>query len=118
VIVHNSVDTIQILKRRGIDAELLSLDRSDVPYETFKAKIGEGVIEFPWVDIENPRVFELPQTPEEWFLKEAKCIEKAGTKVVKPPKGTKDVIDAVCGCVYNAIDIGNKRAKKLTAKII
>lgn len=113
-----SVDCIQILKRRGFDAELLSLDRSDVPYETFKAKIGEGIIELPWVNVENSRVFELPQRPEEWFMKEAKTLEKSGTKIVKPPKGTKDVIDAVCGCVYDAVEAGNKRARKITAKII
>jgi len=113
-----SVDCIQILRRRGIESESISLDRTDVPYETFKAKVLSGEVEFPWVNIENSRVFELPQSPEEWFLKEARTIEKAGTKIVKPPKGTKDVIDAVCGCIYNAVEVGNKKARKLTAKII
>ena len=113
-----SVDTIQILNRRGISAELLSLDRSDVPYETFKAKVLDGIVEFPWVNIDDTRVFELPRSPEEWFIKEAKTLEKAGTKIVKPPKGTKDVIDAVCGAVYNAVEVGNKKARKISAKIV
>jgi hypothetical protein len=113
-----SVDFLQIIKRRGIDCDVLSLDRTDVPYETFKSKLLEGIVELPWVDIGNTRVFESPQSPEEWFLKEAKTLEKAGNKITKPAKGTKDVIDAVTGCVYDAVDIGNKRARKLTAKII
>lgn len=113
-----SLDFLQIIKRRGIDTDTLSLDRTDVPYETFKSKVLAGEVEFPWVNIENSRVFELPQSPEEWFLKEAKTLEKAGNKITKPAKGTKDVIDAVAGCVYNAVERGNKRARKLTAKII
>lgn len=91
-----SVDTIQILKRKGFTADNLSLDRSDVPYETFKSKVLEGIVEFPWVDIEDTRVFETPRSPEEWFMRECKTLEKAGNKITKPAKGTKDVIDAVC----------------------
>jgi hypothetical protein len=113
-----SVDCIQILKRRGIDADNISLDKTEVPYETFKSKVLNGDVEFPWVNIENSRVFELPQSPEEWFLKEAKTLEKAGNKITKPAKGTKDVIDSVAGCVYSAVDVGNKRTRKIMAKII
>jgi hypothetical protein len=113
-----SADCMQILRRKGIESELLSLDRIDVPYETFKSKILENVVELPYVNFDNSRVFENPQSPEEWFIKEAKTLEKAGRKIVKPAKATKDVIDAVCGCVYNAVDVGNKKARKLSAKII
>jgi len=119
IFVHNSVDFLQIMKRRGItDCDTLSLDRTDVPYTTFGSKVLEGLVEFPWVNIDNARVFESPQSPEEWFIKEAKTLERAGNKIIKPPKGSKDVIDAVCGSVYNAVEVGNKKARKFSVKIV
>ena len=114
----NSIDFLQIMKRRGIDTDNLSLDKTDVPYETFKSKIKEDIVELPYVNIEDTRVFESPRSPEEWLIKELKSLEKAGNKITKPAKGTKDVADAVAGSVYNAVEVGNKKARKLTAKII
>lgn len=96
-----SIDSQQILQSRGFDVEQLSVDRSLVCYDTLKELFYQKKIVLPFV--EKNKIFS-PVLPEEWLLKELRELELIkATKVDHPPKGSKDVSDALAGAVYNCI---------------
>ena len=114
-----SIDTLQILRKRGYDCEILSMDRTDVPYETYKEQYNTGTIELCNVEYDNPRIYTHPVTPEEWLIKELKNLEKVRTKIDHPLKGSKDISDAHCGAVYNAVEAKGKSGnRKIRASVL
>lgn len=84
-----SVDTLQILKSRGIRAEFLSVDRSLEPYNTLKQ-----LINMKRLDVYKYKILEDE-------LKHLELLQ--GTKVDHPPGWSKDVSDALAGACYSAI---------------
>ena len=81
-----SADSIQLLKSRNIDAEVLSCDKTMAPHEMLKSAIIEKRLDYP---------------PYELFFEEIEGLELIkGKKVDHRPKGSKDVADAVAGVVY------------------
>lgn len=82
-----SRDTLQQLQQKGYAADLVSVDTSMEPYETLKTAIYEN------------RLFVYDYPP---LLKELQQLEKDAVrrKVDHPPKGSKDVADALAGCCY------------------
>jgi hypothetical protein len=82
-----SVDSLQQLKQKGYAAEHLSVDTQMDPYENLKSVFYEDRI-----DIYNyPRLFKE--------LRELEKDEKK-KKVDHPPRGSKDIADALAGCLY------------------
>ncbi len=78
-----SVDSIQILKEKGYNAYVLSVDRTTSAYDTLKEMLHTGRID----------MYKF-----EWFIKEYKRLELIkGRKVDHPAGGSKDVADAVAG---------------------
>lgn len=95
-----SVDSIQILQSRGINATVLSVDKSIVPHDTLKSCLVDNRI-----DYYRYTVRDKVGTPEEKmvniFEEEIAGLEFiGGKKVDHPAKGSKDVADAVAGVVY------------------
>lgn len=84
-----SADMIQTLKRKGIRAEYLSVDRTIEPYQTLKETIYGGSISCHKMEILEEELMRLEVTKN--------------NKVDHPPGSSKDVSDAVCGAVYNTI---------------
>lgn len=84
-----SIDSQQIFRRLGIRSLELSVDRSPEPYEYLRECLYEGRIAI--VDSETLRreLLQLERNPETG-------------KVDHPPRGTKDVADAVCGAIFTA----------------
>lgn len=102
-----STDSIQILKRKGVPVEELSVDRNLEPYTTMKDALYEG------------RWFFYPahgQTPETTYQELCRMADAGdasavlqremfqleivnGKKVDHPPNGSKDVADAACGSI-------------------
>jgi len=84
-----SIDSIQILRNRGIEAEILSVDRTLEPYETLKELI-------------HARRFNCYHY--EPFVKEYTRLELVkGKKVDHPLHGSKDVSDAVAGACFRIV---------------
>lgn len=82
-----SVDSIQILQKRGIESETLSVDRDTKAYDTLKEML-------------HTKRFDCYEF--EPFSKEYKRLELVkGKKVDHPQGGSKDVADAVAGVCYN-----------------
>jgi len=80
---YQSVDTIQILNDRGIEAKIQSVDRDIRAYETFKEALHQHRFDcYLYKPLHN----------------EYKRLELVkGKKVDHPPGGSKDVTDAVAG---------------------
>ena len=79
----------QILEDKGLDCEVLSVDRNTAAYDTLKEKMYAG---------------KLKCYRYEPFLEELSRLElREGVKVDHPPSGSKDVSDAVAGAVYKAV---------------
>jgi len=94
-----SLDTIQILRSRGILAEEYSCDRNMQAYDTLLELSLSGKLDFYWY---------------EKFMKEFKGLRILGGKKVDHPQyGSKDVTDAVAGavtqCYLRAIEGGGRR---------
>jgi hypothetical protein len=90
-----SADSIQLLKTQGYPADLLSLDRDDVPYLNLRSCFMERRIIMPY---------------HELLIEELAALEhdKKNRKVDHPiiaygnVPGSKDLADAVCGAAYDA----------------
>jgi len=81
-----SADSLQILRNRGIDAEILSVDRDTKAYDTFKEMLHTKRFDCYFY---------------EPLHREYKRLELVkGKKVDHPPGGSKDVCDAVAGVCY------------------
>jgi len=95
-----SVDSRQILQRKGYSTSLLSVDRTIEPYDQLKSFLYQGLIEFPYADYEDLEGRQ-PRTPVEYLIRELEELELIkGKKVDHPPKGSKDISDAVAGVCY------------------
>jgi len=93
---YQSLDTIQQLEAKGIESEVVSVDKTPEAYETFKVALYEGRVQAyhykPWIDElkslkrivtrQNTIKIDHPNDPKEGVL-------------------SKDVADAVAAVVYN-----------------
>ena len=83
----NSIDFQQSMKSRGIESEVLSVDRDTIPYDNLKKCIYESRVKCH---------------KYEHLKKELERLELVnGDKIDHPKTYSKDVADAVCGVVYN-----------------
>lgn len=91
-----SLDTLQQFEAKGIEAEVVSMDKTSEPYDIFKAALYEG------------RLMAYKYDPWTSELKSLRRVMTKGNKVKidhpnDPKDGTcsKDVADAVAGVVHN-----------------
>lgn len=100
-----STDTMQMFRKRHISSDLLSVDKTMLPYQDLRDAIYEERIEIPGV-------FDLHKRsdPKECdvIVKELTELGYApnGLKVDHPPGGTKDCADALAGVVHNLVTSG------------
>lgn len=81
-----SVDSRQILEKKGLDTEYLSCDKNLEPYETLQSYTNTGEADYYHHEI---------------LERELRRLELVnGIKVDHPPGGTKDVADGVAGVAY------------------
>lgn len=91
-----STDTMQQLRKKKFRADYLSVDRSTLPYEDLREAIYDERLEFPkYMTYKNKG--ETKQI--EIVLEELFNLTHDGKKVDHPAGGSKDVADAMAGCV-------------------
>lgn len=88
-----SIDTRQILQVGGIEAPLLSMDRTEEPYKQLRRMVEDGRARMPFSDLLRWELLHLQQDPRK-------------RKIDHPPGGSKDLADAVCGAVHGAVTTG------------
>jgi hypothetical protein len=88
---YQSASSIQYFNSIGIESEKLSVDVTMEPYDSMKEAMYEDrLVLYPY-----------PPLLEELVRLEVKPVAKGKVKVDHPPKGSKDVADAVAGVVYH-----------------
>lgn len=95
-----STDTIQMLRKRGIRSDLLSVDKKLLPYSDLRDAIYDERIAIPSIVGKRKRT-----DPREYDIIFTELSELGyapnGDKVDHPVNGTKDVSDAIAGTVHN-----------------
>jgi hypothetical protein len=94
-----STDMRQQLQRRRIMTEVLSADRTTLPYFDLHDAVVEGRVAIP--------PYMVPTSPADPTLmdivyKEMSQLQDEGSKIDHPPDGSKDVADAIA-CVVSSI---------------
>jgi len=82
-----STDTIQLLAQRGIQTGAQSVDTNTVPFDITKSAFMDGRVALPEHEVAQLEVLKLERDPKT-------------NKIDHPPKGSKDVADAIAGVVY------------------
>jgi intein/homing endonuclease len=100
VFVHNSAQSIQDIRKQGIESDVFSVDKNLDAYETLKESAYGGKLKMPYHEV---------------LLHELQRLELIeGKKVDHPIRGGKDVADAVAGAVYNAVQSGGSKQVKMS----
>jgi hypothetical protein len=86
---YQSTDTIQIFRKRGIRASEQSVDRTSEPYEYLRECLYEGRLALVDSPTLKRELKQLERNPETGVIDH-------------PPRGSKDVADAVCGAIFTA----------------
>lgn len=92
-----STDTKQQLRRRRINTDYVSMDKSKLPYTDLRDALYEDRIEFP------PYLTYLTKGANERVqiaVKELMELEEGDLKIDHPKHGSKDVADAMAGVTY------------------
>ena len=93
-----SAETRQTLHRMGIRTRLVSVDRTPEPYEGLRQALADG---------------RLALCPSDLLARELLELERnaAAGRIDHPPRGSKDVADALCGAVWLASSHRTVRAR-------
>lgn len=96
----NSFDFIQQLRRNKIKSDYLSVDKTKAPYEDAREAINgkrclmpKYMVHYSKSDTKTINI----------AYKEFSEIQDVGKKIDHPKDGSKDVADAVTGCVHNLV---------------
>jgi len=107
---YQSADAIQQLRKRGIEAEVLSVDKTTEPYDVLKTTMYESRLRMhlhTWCQREITQLQRVPKLRGKGFKIDHPKIGPDG----KP--GTKDVADSLAAVVYNL----TKRAPSMPVPI-
>jgi hypothetical protein len=85
-----SADSLQQLSAKGYSAELVSVDTTPEPYDNFKLALYENRLFF----------YDYPPFVEEVRTLEQHIDRRKKRKIDHPPRGSKDIADAVAGCLW------------------
>ena len=82
-----SRDSVQILRQKGFASDLVSMDKTPIPYEVTKTAFYDGRINAPAHPKAVREFSQLERDPQ-------------NGKIDHPPRGSKDLADAIAGVVY------------------
>lgn len=96
----NSFDFIQQLRRNKIKSDYLSVDKTKAPYEDVREAINDKRCLMPKYMVH----YNLSDTDTVNIVyKELSEIQDVGKKIDHPKDGSKDVADAITGCVHQLV---------------
>ena len=90
---YQSQESLTAWRRAGVTAKELSVDRNMEPYEYFRHALYQDRVAMCHNDILLEELVMLEHNKE--------ANKDRGGKVDHPPKGSKDIADAVAGAIYN-----------------
>lgn len=102
-----STDTRQQMTRKRIESDIVSVDRTLLPYHDLREGIYENRIEFPpyfvYLNRGDTETVEIT-------IRELTQLTDDGKKVDHPPDGSKDVTDGMAGVTYTLM--GDRRYRR------
>lgn len=102
-----STDTIQQLRKKKFTVDLVSVDKTTLPYEDLREAIYEERLEFPpYMTYLNKGDTELVEIA----VKELMELQDTGRKIDHPQDGSKDVADAMAGVCWTLM--GDRQYRK------
>jgi hypothetical protein len=104
-----SADSIQQLQKMGIEAELISVDRTTVPYFSLRSAIYEGRMIMPKHSVLTLELEDLEVSTDSKHIDHPK-------KNANGKEGSKDISDAVCGSYFGAEKNAHKHKLFLLAQ--
>lgn len=98
-----SLQTRQELMIAGVEAPLFSVDRKEDPYKLFRTMVEEGRARLPFSELLRQELLGLQQDPRT-------------RKIDHPMDGSKDLVDACCGAVNGAVEVGGSETGEDSAE--
>lgn len=98
---YQSADSLQQFRKRGIEAEVISVDRTTEPYDVLKSAFYEGRVrtqKHAWLGIELRNLQRVPTSGGRVKIDHPKTMTGPTGGTVR---GTKDLSDALAGVVYS-----------------
>lgn len=98
----NSFDFIQQLRRNKVKSDYLSVDKTKAPYEDVREVINDRRCLIPkymvHYNLADTKVVNIA-------YKELSEVQDTGKKIDHPKDGSKDIADAITGCVHTLVSI-------------
>ncbi len=88
---YQSADSLQKFSQKGYTAQLISVDTTPEPYDNLKIALYESRVSYYHY---QPLIQELQKLEQRWDARRKRKIDH-------PPKGSKDVADALAGCLWS-----------------
>lgn len=90
-----SVDSLQIMRKAGFDVKTLSVDKKAVQYHYLRSTIMETRLD----------MYDYTPFTDEVTRLQDRTISGEKPPINHPPKGSKDVSDAICGVVSRLLEL-------------
>lgn len=94
-----SADSLQILRARGYEAQLVSVDRNDHCWKTLRDVMYDSRL----LGYNHPLV-----------IQELEGLTKVGKKIDHPASGSKDLVDAIAASVTKAVEAGGQEESAIS----
>ena len=107
---YQSTDMMQQLRKARFKTDLLSMDKSIVPYYDLREALYEGRLALPMVMSR----WRPTESPIDILRKELVELQDLGLKIDHPANGSKDVADAVAGVCHMLMSRGKRGATAAT----
>lgn len=98
---YQSTDMMQQLRKKRFKSDIVSMDKTVVPYYDLREALYEGRLDMP---ILMSKLRPTDQ-PIDIIRKELLQLQDLGVKIDHPPNGSKDVADAIAGVVTQLMGI-------------
>lgn len=111
---YQSTDMMQQLRRARFQSDLLSVDKTVVPYYDLREALYEGRLALPTV------LSRLRPTdpPVDVLRKELVELQDLGLKIDHPPAGSKDLADAVAGVCHMIMSRGRRSSAGVQGPVV
>lgn len=105
-----SFDTVQRFNKKGIKAEIFSVDRDTKAYDMWLEANYTGEFRMPIV---RDRTNQFKD-----YMFNVRSLVMKGTKVDHIPRGAKDITDSVAGTTYHCRTLGFEQGKKVAGPVL
>lgn len=90
-----SVDSLQIMHKAGFDVKTLSVDKKPTQYHYLRSTIMEGRLD----------MYDFQPLTDELTRLQDHTLDGSRPAINHPPKGSKDISDAICGVVARLLEL-------------